>query len=418
MTRLPSDYLDSLAADEATEREAGRPSLAVLDDSQVEHLPPMSWLADQIIPRGGLVALYGAPGSGKSFVALGLTLSIAAGVPWLGHDVRQGGALYFAAEGRGGLGQRVQSWKAQHGLAGQTLGVGFVTTAVNLLEPWSAKYIANAVETSSAIRSPCQLIVIDTLARSMIGDENDTGDMSQLIASVDRIRELTDATVLLVHHTRKDSDLERGSSALRGGVDTLIFCEEGDDGRQLVCQKQKDAEAFAPIPFSLVAGFGSCVATSTGGDSPAGLADLEGKLTPRRLIALRSLSEAFTTKGATRTEWKAATKLPESTIYHVTAWLVKEGYVAENGSRFTLTPSGKGALATHSNASKSPNRNGSLIASNPPPIGFQNLRGTPVTLGPPVEKEGNPPTNSPSDDGYYADLLAEADERIGMREDA
>jgi hypothetical protein len=37
-------------------------------------------------------------------------------------------------------------------------------------------------------------------------------------------------------------------------------------------------------------------------------------------------------RGATRSEWKAATKLPESTIYHVTAWLVREGY--ENGSRY------------------------------------------------------------------------------------
>jgi hypothetical protein len=253
--------------------------------------------------------------------------------------------------------------------------------------------------------------VIDTLARSMIGDENDTGDMSRLIATVDRVRELTNATVLLVHHTRKDSDLERGSSALRGGVDTLIYCEEGDEGRQLVCQKQKDAEAFVPIPFTLVAGFGSCVVTSTGGDGPAGLTEPGGRLTSRRLIALRSLSEAFTSKGATRSEWMRATNLPERTFYHASTWLVREGYAAENGSRYTMTPSGKGAVATHSAQS------GSANSAISPQLSAQMLTGTPLKGGSRLQQNGSSAKSPATEEGLWSDLLAEADERLGIQEE-
>ena len=412
VTRLPTDYLASLEDDDAPERESRSLSIDVLDDTQVERLPAISWLADHIIPFGSLAAIYGPPGSGKSFVALDLALSIALGVSWLGHDVMPGGAFYLAAEGRGGLGQRVAAWKARHESLGHTLGVGFATSALNLLEPIAASRIVRTVETHSAIRSPCQLIVVDTLARSMIGDENDTGDMSRLIATVDRVRELTNATVLLVHHTRKDSDLERGSSALRGGVDTLIFCQEGDDGRQLVCQKQKDAEAFAPIPFTLAAGFGSCVVTSTGGDSPAGLTEQSSRLTPKRLSALRSLSEAFSSKGATRSEWMRATDLSDRTFYHVTAWLVREGYAAENGSRYTMTPSGKSAVATHSVNTTSAN------SANSPQQSPQSLTGTPTKWGSRLQQNGSSAKGPATEEGLWSDLLAEADERLGIQEES
>lgn len=418
VTRLPTDYLDSLEHDEMPEPGGRARPFDLLDDTQVEHLPPISWLADQIVPFGGLCAMYGPPGSGKSFVAIDLAFSVALGIPWLGREVMTGGALYFAAEGRGGLGQRVAAWKSRHERRGHTLGVGFHVSSINLLEPITAARIVATVETHSAIRSPCQLIVIDTLARSMIGDENDTGDMSQLIATIDRVRELTESTVLLVHHTKKDSDLERGSSALRGGVDTLIFCQEGDDGRQLVCEKQKDAEAFQSIPFALSAGFGSCVVTSTVGDSPDGLTG-PGSITPQRLRALRSLADAFTARGATKTEWMRATeKVPERTFYSVTAWLVREGYVAENGTRYTMTPSGRGAVAARLNGSRGNPVNLSTA------IDLQNLvqspPGTRLKPVPGVHSAGITAkgTANSHDDAYYADLLAEADERIGMREDA
>jgi hypothetical protein len=429
---LPANYyasLDEAEADDLSERGPTRASslqqLVVRDDTQIEHLPPVTWLADQVIPQGALAALYGPPGSGKSFVALDLALSIAAGahgnLTWLGRNIAAGGALYLAAEGLGGLGQRVRAWKEARGLGGQTLGVGFVTSAVNLLEPSAAARIAKVVETSSAVASPVQLIVIDTLARSMIGDENDTGDMSRLIATIDTVRAATNATVLLVHHTRKDSELERGSSALRGGVDTLIFCQEGDDGRQLVCQKQKDAEAFAPIPFVLAAGHGSCVVTSTGVGSSAGLTGPGAHLTPQRLKALRTLAEHFTTRGATVTEWLKASDIAERTFYRVRTWLVSEGYVAENGARLTITASGRGAVAAAANpvTATTANQLPNLLPRPSAEFSLENSagwqsRGQGKSNG---STNGSKPPLTLLEESEWDELQSEIDERIGLQED-
>jgi hypothetical protein len=409
---LPPDYYAALASEDVAAEPRRSSALIVRDDSAIEDMPAISWLAHHVMPQGALAALYGPPGSGKSFVALDLALSVAAGLSWLGRATISGGALYLAAEGLGGLGQRVRAWKHNHGLAGTTVGVGFVTGAVNLLDASAAHRIRAAVQ---EVPGPLQLVVVDTLARSMIGDENDTGDMSRLIATVDHIRQSTDATVLLVHHTRKDSELERGSSALRGGVDTLILCQEGDDVRQLVCQKQKDAEAFAPIAFRLVAGQGSCAVEGLGVSTMAAPPGTSDRLTPQRLKALRTLGDDFTARGATTSEWLKASDIAERTFYRVRTWLVSEGYAAENGTRYTITPSGRYALKASGTAITA-TENGFTANSLPKPdLSFVQQKRESRKFG---EMNGSPNGSYGSgDDGYYADLLTEIDERLGQRED-
>ena len=60
--------------------------------------------------------MHGAPGSGKSFCALDIGLSISAGMPWHDKATRQGSVLYIAGEGVGGLGRRVKAFERYHGL--------------------------------------------------------------------------------------------------------------------------------------------------------------------------------------------------------------------------------------------------------------------------------------------------------------
>jgi len=48
----------------------------------------------------------------------------------------------------------------------------------------------------------------------------------------------------LIHHLTKDKRVERGSSILRGAVDTMIFMEKKGSAIALTCEKQKDAAPF------------------------------------------------------------------------------------------------------------------------------------------------------------------------------
>jgi putative DNA primase/helicase len=71
--------------------------------------PDEEWLVDRLLPRIGLAALYGGPGSVKTFILLDLFVRIATGDQFAGRDVEQGAVVYIAAEGSGGLKKRVEA---------------------------------------------------------------------------------------------------------------------------------------------------------------------------------------------------------------------------------------------------------------------------------------------------------------------
>jgi RecA-family ATPase len=96
--------------------------------AQLDDLPKPSWLIEGILPANGLAVLYGAPGAGKTFVALSIALSIAAGHLWCGKSTKSGSVLYVAAEGVFGLQLRVRAYEGKHGIVAEhvrLLGEGF-----------------------------------------------------------------------------------------------------------------------------------------------------------------------------------------------------------------------------------------------------------------------------------------------------
>jgi hypothetical protein len=97
------------------------------------------------------------------------------------------------------------------------------------------------------------LIVVDTLARNFAGDENGTKDMNQFIRCMDAIRLAWKATILIVHHTGKDTSRgARGSSVLKAAIDTEFSASM--DENKIIClqaHKMKEAELPRPMAFKL-----------------------------------------------------------------------------------------------------------------------------------------------------------------------
>jgi hypothetical protein len=316
----------------------------VYDDVELEQLPDLAWLVEALLPASSLAAMFGAPGSGKTFVALDLAMQIATGQAFLEHATLRGGVLYLAAEGSAGLRRRVRAWKAAHNRAGERLGLQLITEAPNLLMAADVEHILRAAAArpgDAGPPAPLRLIVIDTLARSMPGgDENSTEDMSTVIEHADRLRRASGATVLLVHHARKDNDVERGSTALRGGVDTLLLVKNEDGERALLCEKQKDGEPFAEIPLRLEAAHESCI-VRIGHRAAAGP-------TQRERGVLATLASTFAARGATHTEWKAAAAVPDRTFYRAVARLQELGLIQVekrgSGTLYRATTAGQAEL--------------------------------------------------------------------------
>src|SRR5687768_8990587 len=88
----------------------GEARFRLLTLEQFQRLPPPTWLIDGVLPASGEVMVYGAPGEGKSFLALDWALSVATGKDWQGRRVRAGPVIYVVAEGAAGLIRRTVAW--------------------------------------------------------------------------------------------------------------------------------------------------------------------------------------------------------------------------------------------------------------------------------------------------------------------
>ncbi len=117
-----------------------------------------------------------------------------------------------------------------------------------------APALAQAARHLSDIHGPFALIVFDTLARVMAGDENAAPDVGALMRGIDHLRRATGAHIMLIHHSGKDASKgARGHSALRAAVDTEIELTKSKetDERMARATKQRDMASGADCLFRL-----------------------------------------------------------------------------------------------------------------------------------------------------------------------
>ena len=222
-------------------------TLPVLSITDIFNLPPTTWLLEDLIPERSMTLIYGPPGSGKTFFALDVCLSIAHGIQWLEKsEVRQGIVIYIAGEGVGGLRKRLRAWHEQRHLEPRE-GFYVIPQAVGLLEEGMIDTLIEDIRLI-AREKPVRAVVFDTLARCMRADENSAQDMGDAVAAMDRVRTALECAVIPIHHAGKDlSRGARGSTALIGAVDVSILVRRTDKLLEITIEKQKDAEALEPF---------------------------------------------------------------------------------------------------------------------------------------------------------------------------
>lgn len=228
-----------------------KPEISGLEfDHQIALDGNADYVVKGVIDRGDIVALYGPSGVGKTFFALDLAHAIATCRAFCGRKVRRGCVLYVALEGQRGLRRRMRAYAQELGPAGGRLARLTVHASLDKSEAGAlgAKNVIQHAKKLEAISGePVALIVIDTLARAMAGDdENTAADMAAFIQKrIGRIVHKTGAAVLIVHHPGKDQAKGmRGSGALFAACDAVIKITEVDGRvRNVSLEKCKDAES-------------------------------------------------------------------------------------------------------------------------------------------------------------------------------
>lgn len=211
------------------------------------------YVVKNLIGAGSLVVMYGESGSGKSHVAVDLAIAVSQGLPFMGQVTQQGGCLYIAGEGSHGLANRIDAARREGRIAGD-IPFAIIERALQLdIERDDPKRLISTVALiNSAQPVPVRLVVVDTLARCLVGDENSASDMTRFVQACDWIRTITTAAVLVVHHAGKNVERgARGHSSLRAAVDTELAVEGLTNPRTLTVSKQRDLPTLAPLGFAL-----------------------------------------------------------------------------------------------------------------------------------------------------------------------
>jgi AAA domain len=174
------------------------------------------YLVEDIIPRTGLVVIWGPFKCGKSFWTFDLAMHVALGWEYRGRRVQQGPVVYLALEGGDGFRDRKEAF-CQRFLAENNGPVPFylVTNALNLVK--DERDLINCIRQQLEEVRPVA-VVIDTLNRSLVGSESDDKDMAAYIRAADAVGEAFGCVVPIVHHCGIEGTRPRGHTSLTGAA--------------------------------------------------------------------------------------------------------------------------------------------------------------------------------------------------------
>jgi hypothetical protein len=339
-------------------------------------LPPPEYIIDGLIEHGGLSCIIGPPNAGKSTVALDMACHIATGRRWQGRQTLMTKVLYMPGEGLSGAIQRLIAWCDARGIDENDVSANLLLSDAILQlgasnEAWAefGAYVA---------RQGVGLIIFDTFARmSLRLEENSATDVGLAVARFDRVRQLTNAGVMVIHHTAKGQDFGRGSSALNGAMDSELLVKHGQwdygdmvgpDNRlpgtpiELSTTKQKNSQLLDdPIPMMIMPhplpdSDDTTAALITG---PGGKIDpLAGDVVHARptaeplvetAIRIREFVDGLTMQGASRSELVIGVRPDAYALSRKDAgayWKLQIGHAVDRALKYQLietltgTPSG------------------------------------------------------------------------------
>lgn len=223
----------------------------LLTAPELQRLPTVPYVVRGLLPAQGLVAIYGEPGSGKSFLALDLAHAVAKGRPsWFGFPVQQTPVAYVALEGQTGMAKRVAAVEKHTGQPCDSR-MRFWCREFQLLSDESVQFLTAQI---LATIGSGAIVIIDTLNQASPGaDENSPQDMGRIIASAKRVASLVGGLVVLVHHAGKNRSLGlRGHSSLLAAMDAVIEVLREAAGRKWRVAKAKDDSGDISRDFELV----------------------------------------------------------------------------------------------------------------------------------------------------------------------
>ena len=196
-----------------------------------------NWLIKGILERGSMNLLFGESGAGKRLFAMDWAFCAATGRDWHGHKIKEElKSLIIMGEGLRGASMRFKALSQKYGEAPKNIRLS--RRSINLLDSKEADDILKIV---AELDFKPSIIMIDTLHRNMVGDENSSEDMAMYFKSIELLARRLDAAIVTVHHSgHGDKGRSRGSSSIKAAMDAEFCVTKNGDGITFSCTKSKD----------------------------------------------------------------------------------------------------------------------------------------------------------------------------------
>jgi phage/plasmid primase-like uncharacterized protein/archaellum biogenesis ATPase FlaH len=235
-----NDMMSELGIDAVRETIFGKvkpEELFVAIEDMMASISKPDWLIKGILERGSMNLLFGESGAGKSLFAMDWAFCAANGENWHGHKVKEElKTLYILGEGFRGASMRFKALSQKYSLTPKNIRLS--RRSINLLDNREADEIIKIVTELDFIPD---IIIIDTLHRNMVGDENSSEDMAMYFKSIELLARRLNSAVVTVHHSgHGDKGRSRGSSSIKAAMDAEFCVTKNGDGITFSCTKSKD----------------------------------------------------------------------------------------------------------------------------------------------------------------------------------
>jgi AAA domain len=216
------------------------------------------WLVEGLWGARSVGVIGGAPKCAKTWLGLDMALSVATGTACLGkYAVPEPGPVlvYLAEDALLAVRERVEGMARHRGLDVAGVAIHVITAPVLRLDRGPDR--TRLLETTKRLRP--RLLVLDPLVRLHGIDENNAGEVAELLAYFRSLQRQLELSVLLVHHTRKNAvggvaagQGLRGSSDIHAFGDSNLYLRRTRE-HLVLSSEHRAAPASAPVYLDLVA---------------------------------------------------------------------------------------------------------------------------------------------------------------------
>jgi hypothetical protein len=210
-----------------------------------------------MLMRGQVAIMPGPSNSGKTAIAVCMGWHVIAAEPFAGLWTRRGIVVHVAAERPDSILNRAATLirlRGREDVAPYLIYPG----RIDLTDPSRIQdFLGWIADQTAGFEDPVRLIIIDTAVLCIgYADENSSRDVSIVMEGARRIAIEANVAVLLLHHTGKEGNQSRGSSAWRASADQdlplKVVRTKAGEHIEVTDEKARDQEKGLRIPFRIM----------------------------------------------------------------------------------------------------------------------------------------------------------------------